>query len=84
MNPNNIYFREADDNLNWLHDRMPAILPDEEAVSAWLDPNLHGIEALRVLRPIPKESVSWQHLFFYCINVCTTLFSSFWKDFRSG
>ena len=55
------YFREADDNLSWLHDRMPAILPDEEAVSAWLDPNFHGFEALRVLRPIPKESVSWQH-----------------------
>ena len=41
---------------------MPAILPDEEAVSAWLDPNLHGFEALRVLRPIPKETVSWQCL----------------------
>ena len=28
---------------------MPAILTDKESVSAWLNPDLHGISALDVL-----------------------------------
>ena len=54
--------REANESLNWLHDRMPAILPDEEAVSAWLNQDLHGFEALKVLQSLPgfekKSAVS--------------------------
>ena len=41
--------REANETLAWLHDRMPAILPDKESVTAWLDPHLHGTSALEVL-----------------------------------
>ena len=55
--------REANESLNWLHDRMPAILPDEEAVSAWLNQDLHGFEALKVLQSLPgfekKSAVSY-------------------------
>ena len=42
---------------------MPAILPDEEAVSAWLNQDLHGFEALKVLQSLPgfekKSAVSY-------------------------
>ena len=51
--------REANETLAWLHDRMPAILPDKESVTAWLDPHLHGTSALEVLpRTLSKEQVS--------------------------
>ena len=36
---------------------MPAILPDEEAVSAWLNQDLHGFEALKILQPVEKIAV---------------------------
>ena len=36
---------------------MPAILADEAAVSAWLDKDLHGYEALKVLHPVEKSAV---------------------------
>ena len=51
--------REANETLAWLHDRMPAILPDKESVTAWLDPHLHGTSALEVLpKTLSKEQVS--------------------------
>lgn len=36
---------------------MPAILSDSEAVSAWLDSDLHGLDALKVLKPHQKSEV---------------------------
>ena len=51
------FCREANENLDWLHERMPAILADEAAVSAWLDKDLHGYEALKVLHPVEKSAV---------------------------
>ena len=50
--------RESNDTLNWLHDRMPAILSDSDAVSSWLNPQLHGFDALKVLRPVKTNEVS--------------------------
>ena len=26
-------------SVKWIHERMPAILPDKKSISAWLDPN---------------------------------------------
>ena len=49
--------RDSNDTLNWLHDRMPAILSDSDAVSSWLDPQLHGFDALKVLRPVETNEV---------------------------
>ena len=43
--------------MDWLHDRMPAILPDEKSVSQWLDEDVHGIDALEALRPLQKGKV---------------------------
>ena len=37
---------------------MPAILSDTEAVSSWLDPQVHGLDALKVLRPVDMNEVS--------------------------
>lgn len=39
---------------------MPAILPDADSVSAWLDPDIHGFDALKVLQPaLEKCQVKW-------------------------
>jgi len=51
--------RDSNDTLNWLHDRMPAILSDSDAVSSWLDPQLHGFDALKVLRPVETNEIGW-------------------------
>lgn len=49
---------------------MPAILADEEAVSAWLSDSLHGLEALDALQPVQKSQVSK-----WCFRkVCTFAF----------
>ena len=37
---------------------MPAILSDSDAVSSWLNPQLHGFDALKVLRPVKTNEVS--------------------------
>jgi len=51
--------RESNKALDWLHERMPAILSDEKAVSAWLDPEIKGLDALKVLQPVEKNEIEW-------------------------
>jgi hypothetical protein len=51
---------------------MPAILPNEEAVSAWLDDNLHGFDALKVLQPPPKSEVIYFVSLENMLLVCPT------------
>ena len=41
-----------------LHDRMPVILPDEEAEAAWLAPGVRGGEALALCRPLEPERMA--------------------------
>ncbi len=41
-----------------IHNRMPVILADEEARSAWLDPSLGAQEALALCGALPAERVS--------------------------
>jgi hypothetical protein len=51
------FFRDSNDALDWLHERMPAILPDFESVRAWLDPDLKGADAVDVLEPVERNEV---------------------------
>ncbi len=44
--------------MDWLHERMPAILTDGEAVQRWLDPDVVGEEAIGLLKPIKKSEVT--------------------------
>jgi putative SOS response-associated peptidase YedK len=41
-----------------IHDRMPVILADEEAQSAWLDPSLGAEEALALCGALPEARLS--------------------------
>jgi len=41
-----------------IHDRMPVILADEEAQSAWLDPSVGAEEALALCGPLPEARLS--------------------------
>ncbi len=41
-----------------IHDRMPAILADEEAQRAWLDPSVGAEEALELCGALPAERLS--------------------------
>ena len=41
----------------WLHDRVPAILPDAESVQRWLDVEVDSEEAIKKLEPIKKGQV---------------------------
>ena len=51
------FFRDSTGILDWLHDRMPVILPDSEAVEKWLDPSVKEIEALKHIQQISKDQV---------------------------
>ncbi len=48
-----------DTELDWLHDRMPAILPEPKDVQNWLDPNVSGKDALEKLPVLKKNQVAW-------------------------
>ena len=41
----------------WLHDRVPAILPDAESVQRWLDVEVDAEEAIENLEPIKEGQV---------------------------
>jgi len=41
-----------------IHDRMPAVLADEETWRAWLDPSLDAEEALSLCGPLPESRLS--------------------------
>jgi putative SOS response-associated peptidase YedK len=44
--------------LKWLHDRMPAVLPDENAVSQWLsDASFDDVKHL--LQPFDGDALNW-------------------------
>ena len=49
--------REANAVTRWLHDRVPAILPDAESVHRWLDDDVGAEEAVKGLKPIKKGQV---------------------------
>ena len=51
--------REANAVTRWLHDRVPAILPDAESVQRWLDDDLDAEEAVKGLEPVKKGQVRW-------------------------
>ena len=50
--------RDSNEVFGWLHSRIPAILPDAEAVQKWLDTGIEGKNAIKVLKPIKKDEVS--------------------------
>ncbi len=48
----------SNEAMSDLHDRMPVILEDHDAVEAWLDPTLNEFEPLEhLLKPAPDESI---------------------------
>ena len=51
--------REANAVTRWLHDRVPAVLPDAESVQRWLDDDLDAEEAVKGLKPVKKGQVRW-------------------------
>jgi len=51
--------REANPVTRWLHDRVPAILPDAESVQRWLDVEVDAEEAIENLEPIKEGQLSW-------------------------
>jgi putative SOS response-associated peptidase YedK len=55
--------------MDWLHERMPAILTDAEAVQRWLDPDVVGEEAIGLLKPIKKSEVTHLRIFSTNRNV---------------
>jgi len=47
----------ASKNLEWMHDRMPALLDGDEAVDKWLDSeNVPLEQALKLLKPVDEVS----------------------------
>ena len=54
--------RAANSVTKWLHDRVPAILPDAESVQKWLDSEVDTEEAIKNLEPIKKSWVSVSNL----------------------
>jgi putative SOS response-associated peptidase YedK len=55
--------------MDWLHERMPVILTDAEAVQRWLDPDVVGEEAIGLLKPIKKSEVTHLRIFSTNRNV---------------
>jgi len=49
--------RDSSNVLDWLHERMPVILPDADAVAKWLDPKTKGIEVLEGIQQITKHQI---------------------------
>ncbi len=49
---------EANQALTAIHDRMPVILPDEQAEATWLDPGTPAAHAQALLLPLPADDVS--------------------------
>lgn len=52
---------DASKRISWLHDRMPAILPDEEAAQRWMDVGFTQSigDVKKLLQPFDKEELSW-------------------------
>ena len=48
---------EAHEDFAHIHDRMPAILDGDDAIRAWLDPDLATQEAIKALHSSP--SLTW-------------------------
>lgn len=48
---------DANDLVKPLHDRMPAVLGDEAAWKAWVDPDVPSEEVKKLLRPYPGEEM---------------------------
>ena len=48
----------ANEVVGPIHSRMPVILADEEAWSAWLDPSVRTEEALSLCHPLPASRIS--------------------------
>ena len=51
-----LFCRDSTGVLDWLHERMPAILSDAEAVQRWLDPDVVGEDAIKLLSDPIKPS----------------------------
>lgn len=49
--------RDANSKLDDYHDRMPAVLPTQKAVDAWLNPKTKGEAALERLTPLKDFDV---------------------------
>ena len=49
--------RAANSVTKWLHDRVPAILPDAGSVQKWLDAEVDSEEAIKNLQPVKKGQV---------------------------
>lgn len=54
-----IITRDSTGVMEWLHERIPAILPDAESVQRWLDPTVEGLDAVDLLQPITPNQISW-------------------------
>lgn len=51
--------RESNKAMDWIHERMPAFLPDADAVQRWLDPKIQPFEAIKQLEPIREDQISF-------------------------
>ena len=51
-------YRDSKGVLDWLHERMPAILTNAEAVQRWLDPDVVGDDAIDLLTPFKQTEVA--------------------------
>ncbi len=60
--------------MEWLHERIPAILPDAESVQSWLDPTVEGLDAVDLLQPITPNQVHSGLIF----DVLFYFFQYFW------
>jgi putative SOS response-associated peptidase YedK len=49
---------DANSALTTIHDRMPVILPDEQAEATWLDPGTTTAHAQQLLLPLPADAVA--------------------------
>ena len=71
-------FRDSTGVMEWLHERIPAILPDAESVQRWLDPSVEGLDAVDLLQPITPKQV---HSGIIFDTVCIWFFRNYLLGF---
>ena len=49
---------QANGVVGRIHDRMPVILPNGDAIGTWLDPDAHRDDLAELLGPLPDERVA--------------------------
>ncbi|XP_003385948.1 PREDICTED: embryonic stem cell-specific 5-hydroxymethylcytosine-binding protein-like [Amphimedon queenslandica] len=60
---------DATPSFNDIHDRLPAVLEDDTAISMWLDTSIPTSQAVRCFNPRGSDSLSWHPVSSYVNNV---------------